>query len=365
MGKIQERISSIENELSTAKYNKATQKAFGVLKAQLAKLKETVVKRASTGKSDSGWFVKKSGDASVVLLGFPSVGKSTLLNVLTSSKSKVAAYAFTTLTVIPGMMEYKKAKIQILDVPGIVQGAAAGSGRGREVLAMVRNSDLMLILIDALHPEHHQAILDEVYETGIRVNQQPPVVKIVKRSRGGLDIGSTVPLTHITKETITAVMKEFKIANADVLIRTDITVEKLIDAIDGTCKYIPAITVVSKMDLATPEQMKLIKETIKPDVFISAEKNTNIIQLKDTIFNALRFIRLYLKEVNKKADLEEPLVLRKGATIRTLCEQLHRDFVKKFKYAKIWGTSAKFPGQQFRDLDKILNDGDIVELHIR
>ena len=148
MAKLQDRIKELEHQLSTTKYNKATEKAFGVMKAQLARLKDTAEKRAGVGKGSGGWFVKKSGDATVVLLGFPSVGKSTLLNALTGAKSKIAAYQFTTLTVIPGMMDYNKAKIQILDVPGIVQGAASGSGRGREVLAMVRSSDLILILLE-------------------------------------------------------------------------------------------------------------------------------------------------------------------------------------------------------------------------
>ncbi len=365
MTKITDRIKEIESELSTAKYNKATEHAFGIMKAQLAKLKDTVQKRSGIGKSDTGWFVKKSGDGTVVLLGFPSVGKSTLLNVLTGAKSRVAAYEFTTLTVIPGMLTHNKANIQILDVPGIVTGAASGSGRGKEVLTMVRNSDLLLILIDANHPEHYQAILKEVYETGVRINQQPPIVKIMKKSRGGLDIGSTVKLTKITKETISGILREFRINNADILIRTDITPDDLIDAIEGNRKYVPAITVVSKADLATPAQIDLVRKTIKPDVFISAEKNINITKLKDTIFNGLQFIRLYLKEVNKKPDMNEPLVLRKGSTLRTLCDHLHREFITKFRFAKIWGTSAKFPGQMFRDLDKQLSDNDIIEIHLR
>lgn len=364
-GKIQDRIKEIETELSTAKYNKATQHAFGVLKAQLARLKDTVEKRAGIGKSDTGWFVKKSGDGTVVLLGFPSTGKSTLLNKLTGAKSKVAAYEFTTLTVVPGILEYNRAKIQVLDVPGIVSGAAAGTGRGREVLAMVRNCDLILVLIDALHPEHYDAILSEVYDTGVRINQRAPDVKITKRSRGGLDIGATVKLTKITKETITAVCKEFRINNADVLIRTDITVDQLIDVIEGNRKYIPSITVVNKMDLATPEQIQRMKDTIKPDVFVSAEQGKNMEKLKEAIFSGLNFIRLYLKEVNKKPDLDVPLVLTKGATLRTVCDKLHRDFVTKFRFAKIWGKSAKFPGQQFRNLDKPLEDGDIIEIHLR
>jgi len=363
-GKIQDRIKELEQQLSSTKYNKATQHAFGVMKAQLAKLKDTVEKRAGVGKSDTGWFVKKTGDGSVVLLGFPSVGKSTLLNALTGAKSKTAAYAFTTLTVVPGVMNYNKAKIQILDVPGIVTGAAAGTGRGKEVLAMVRNSDLILILIDALHPEHYQAILDEVRETGVRINQRAPDVKITKKVKGGLDIGSTVKLSKLNYETIAAVLREFKINNADVMIRTDIDVDQLIDVVEGNRKYIPAITVVSKMDLATPAQIEHIKQTIRPDVFISAEQSKNMEKLKETIFQGLRFIRLYLKEINKKPDLEEPMVLTKGSTLRTLCDKLHRDFVKKFRFARIWGKSAKFPGQQFRNLEKELEDGDIIEIHL-
>ena len=64
------------------------------------------------------------------------MGKSSLLSLLTGTESEVAAYEFTTLTCIPGVIHYNESKIQLLDLPGIIEGAAEGKGRGRQVLAI-------------------------------------------------------------------------------------------------------------------------------------------------------------------------------------------------------------------------------------
>ena len=95
-----EQIKLLEDELKKTKYNKATPGHIGLVKAKLALLKEKAEARVQkkTGKSEHGYTVRKSGDATVLLLGFPSTGKSTLLNKLTGTNSEVAAYAFTTLS---------------------------------------------------------------------------------------------------------------------------------------------------------------------------------------------------------------------------------------------------------------------------
>lgn len=360
-----DRIKEIEKEIAGTKYNKRTQHAVGLLKAKLAALKDKQEQRIqqASGAKD-GYQVRRSGDATVILIGYPSTGKSTLLNTLTNANSEVAAYAFTTLTVIPGMMEYNHAKIQVLDVPGIVSGAASGRGRGREVLACMRNADLCLVVIDALQPQQLPSILKEVYETGIRLNQKKPDVKIRKTSKDGIRVGKTVKLVDLDDKTVADVLKEFKINNADVLIRTSINVDQLIDCIEGNKKFMPLVLVVNKADLLSTERKEELRRLLKPDLFISAQKKQGTNELKQVIFDKLEFMRIYLKEPGKPADMNVPLIMFKEGTVRDVCEKVHRDFVSKFKFCRVWGKSAKFGGQKL-SLHHVLKDEDVLELHIK
>ncbi len=359
-----EKIKELEELISKSKYNKRTQHAIGLYKAQLAKLKEKQKSR-SGGKKGEGYAVRKTGDGTVVLLGFPSVGKSTLLNALTNANSKVGSYAFTTLTVIPGILNYRHAKIQVLDVPGVVHGAAAGTGRGKEVLAVIRNSDLILFLIEVFHPEHFNTLKKEVYDADVRVNQKAPDVRIVKTSRGGINVGSTVKLTKLDNKTIEDMLKEFKIANANVTIRQDIDADQLIDVVEANKAYLPAIVVLNKIDMASNDELKNAQNKIIPDLSVSAEKNIGIGELKSLIYNKLGLISIFLKEFNKKADMDEPLIMWKGATLRDLCSKLHKDFVSKFRFARIWGKGVRFQGMKILKLDHKLEDNDVVELRIK
>ncbi|OYT32736.1 GTP-binding protein, partial [Candidatus Woesearchaeota archaeon ex4484_78] len=225
MSKEAEKIKEIEKQLAKARYNKATEKWFGLMKSRIAQLKRKQEERKAKKGKGEGFFVKKSGDATVIMMGFPSVGKSTLLNALTGAKSKTGAYEFTTLKVIPGVMHYNQAKIQILDVPGIISGAAAGKGRGKEVLAMGRNADLILITIDAQHPEHYKALLKEIYDSNIRINQKKPNIKITKKEKGGISI-SSITKQKLSKETFIEILKNYKIANADVVLRETVNIDQ-------------------------------------------------------------------------------------------------------------------------------------------
>jgi len=113
---IPEKIKAIQDEIGRTQLNKATEHHVGLLKAKIAKLKreqEAVQIKKSSKKSD-GFDVRRTGDATVVIIGLPSVGKSTLLNALTGSKSTVGAFQFTTVTVVPGVLDYRGAKYRCL-----------------------------------------------------------------------------------------------------------------------------------------------------------------------------------------------------------------------------------------------------------
>jgi hypothetical protein len=359
-------IKAIEEEIRKTPYNKATQKHIGMLKAKLARLKEAAEKEKtkSMGKAGLGFGLKKSGDATVLLIGLPSVGKSTLLNKITNAESKVADYEFTTLKVIPGMMEYKGAKIQILDVPGIVGGASKGKGRGKEILSMARAADLICLMLDATKDYNIQlkVIKQELYDAGFRLGEKLPDVKIYKEMRGGLKISSTVKLKKIDEETIKEILKEFRILNGEIIIREDITPDQLIDVLLGNRVYVPFTVIVNKTDLLkNPPKRPMDTDEM---IFISAKDGKNIEKLKEMMWKKLNLMRLYMKKIGKEPDMNEPLIIKNGSTVKDVCIKLHKEFLENFDYARIWGKSAKFPGQNV-GLEHKLNDEDIVEIHLK
>ena len=170
--------------------NKATAKHLGLLKAKLSKLRREVMsggKSGGGGGKMEGFDVTKAGDTRIGLIGFPSVGKSTLLSKLTTTKSEVAAYEFTTLTCVPGVIYYKGAKMQLLDLPGIIEGAKDGKGRGRQIISTARTCNVLLIVLDVLKPlTHRRKIEKELAGFGIRLNKKPPKITVTKKERGGI-----------------------------------------------------------------------------------------------------------------------------------------------------------------------------------
>ncbi len=355
-----DKIAEIEEEIANTKYNKATQHHIGKLKAKLAQLREEVI-ISSSGPKGSGYGVRKAGDATVALVGLPSVGKSTLLNCLTDAESETGSYAFTTLDVVPGVLKYKDANIQILDLPGLIEGAARGAGRGKEVLSVIRSADLIVHVIDAVEPAPH-VILKELFDSGIRLNSRPPNGSVSKTGIGGIEVISTIT-QDVEEEAIKTVVREYGLVNAQVVLREKITLDDLVDILAKTRVYAPFFNVLTKVDMVNKEQLKEARDLCRDGktIEVSAPTKKGIIKLKNQIYNSLDFISVYMKPQGEKADLEEPMVVRKGTTIAEICQRLHRDFTRKFRYSQVWGPSAKFPGQTV-GLNHEVKDRDVVSI---
>ncbi|CAG8482006.1 17973_t:CDS:2 [Cetraspora pellucida] len=331
----------VEAEMARTQKNKATSYHLGTLKAKLAKL--------------LGFDVAKTGVARIGFVGFPSVGKSTLMSKLTGTFSAVAAYEFTTLTTVPGVLQYKGAKIQILDLPGIVEGAKDGRGRGRQVIAVARTCSLIFLVLDVLKPLTHKKVIEtELEGFGIRLNKKPPNIYFKKKDKGGINMTNTVPLTHLDLDQVKAVLSEYKIHNADVNFKCDATVDDLIDVIEGRI-YIPAIYVLNKIDQISIEELDLIYK-IPHAVPISAHHEWNFDELLEKMWEYLNLLRIYTKPKGQLPDYSAPVVLRSNLrTVEDFCNSIHRGIVKQFKY------SAKHQPQKV-GLTHVLADEDVVQL---
>ena len=346
--------------------NKATNYHLGTLKAKLARLRnELFVEQSggSGGGGGEGFDVARNGDARIALIGFPSVGKSSLLSTLTSTESEAAGYEFTTLTCIPGVLKYKGSKIQVLDLPGIIEGAAHGAGRGKEVIAVARSADAILIVLDAAKEglQRHCEILERELETvGIRLNQSPPDVTITQRKTGGggVKFASTVPQPHLGPEpekVVTQILREYRIMAADVLARESITVDQLVDVVVGNRQYKPCLYLYNKIDMVTIEEVDQLARmphsmvgsvSMGFNVSLDPEEDD---QLKQNLWKYLGLTRIYTKRKGSPPDLEEPVVLskiRRGTTVKSLCANVSSELLRDFNFALVWGTSAKHAPQR-------------------
>jgi small GTP-binding protein len=365
MASLEEQIAEIEDELQRTPSNKATQTHIGRLKAKIAVLRLEREKRGHGRGGGIGYAVRKSGHATVGLVGYPSVGKSTLLTALTGAESAAAAYDFTTVSIVPGTLRWGGARIQILDMPGLVPGASRGRGRGREVLSVVRSADLILFVADPEHAEF-RALLRELETAGVRVNARPPRIVVTRSERGGLAISSTARLTHLTEDLASDIAREFGLHNGSIVLRENATADQLVDALAGNRVYIPAIVVVNKADLLRPEEsVRLLPRFAGfPVRFVSARTGAGLPDLTEAIGRALEFIRVFLKPPQGEPDLEEPVVLRRGARADDLLRRLPGSLAGGFRAAQVWGPSARFPGQTV-GREHSLRDSDIVTILVQ
>ncbi|EGF80170.1 hypothetical protein BATDEDRAFT_11713 [Batrachochytrium dendrobatidis JAM81] len=363
MSTIIDKIKDIENEMSKTQKNKATAYHLGTLKAKLAKLRrELLTPTSGAGASGVGFDVAKTGVARVGFVGFPSVGKSTLMSKLTGTVSEVGAYEFTTLTTVPGVIHYKGAKIQMLDLPGIIEGAKDGKGRGRQVIAVARTCSLIFIVLDVLKPLGDKKIIERELEGfGIRLNKKPPAITFKKKEKGGINVTSTEKLTHLDGDLIKAILSEYKIHNADISLRCDATADELIDVMEGNRAYIPALYVLNKIDQISIQELDIIYR-IPHSVPVSSHHEWNFDDLLDMMWKYLSLVRIYTKPKGQLPDYSAPVVMREGkCTVEDFCNSIHKGLLRDFRNALVWGSSVKHNPQKVGK-EHVMCDEDVVQI---
>lgn len=363
---ILEKIAQIQEELLRTQKNKATEYHIGLLKGKLARYRRELLEpqpgQGSSG-GGQGFEIAKAGDARVSLIGFPSVGKSSFLLKVTNTKSEAANYEFTTLTSVGGILEYNGAEVQIVDLPGIIKAASQGKGRGRQVIAVSRTSDLILMVLDATKGGEQRQILEGELETmGIRLNKERPNILLKFKKTGGIKLNLITPPKYLDEKMVSAVLKDYKVHNADVLVRDEnCTIDDFIDVINEQhMSYIKCLYVYNKVDAVSLEECdRLAREP--NTVVISCEDELGIDDLKEEIWRQLGLIRLYTKRRGIAPNFDDPMVVRADSTILQVCDSIHRDMKNQFKYALVWGLSSKHSPQKC-GLQHPVHDEDVVQI---
>lgn len=288
---VEEKVSCLEEMMRTFKKHKGSEKMLSELRTRLKKLLAKL-ERDKSQKKGKGFqlTVKKEGVAQIVILGVANSGKSFLLSKLTNARPIISDIEYTTKLPEQGILELNGMKIQLVEIPAIIPDFI-NKENGGALMGIIRNADLVIILLRKNLKEELNLIVNELDKANIKLNEE-------------------IPESYVTKS-------------------------------------IKAIIIVNK------------EENIKI-------KNFNVYYISESlpyyIWRSLDKIFVYTKSPKREKDWP-PVALNKNSTVRDLASEVHKDFIRKFKYAKIWGSS-KFPGQTV-GLDYKLKEGDIIEFHIK
>jgi ribosome-interacting GTPase 1 len=222
-------------------------------------------------------------------------------------------------------------------------------------------------VLDVFQPHHQGVLKKELAEAGIRLDERPPNILIEKTSTGGMSVNAQVPI-KTSERLIKEIMRLYGLHNGRLIIREpNLSDDQLIDALNGNRIYLPSVIVLNKIDLVNASFVQEIKSKIvgksNNDNFIavSADSGINIDVLKEAIYQRLGFIRVYMRPKGGETDFREPMIIKDGATVQDVCNKIHRNLAKNFRYGLVWGKSAKFDGQKV-GLDHKLADEDVLTI---
>ncbi len=307
----EDKIKYLEEMMGTIPKHKGTDHLRADLRKKLSKLKSAATSKKISKKQVSAYHINKEGPGQIIIIGTTNVGKSSLVANQTNADPEVSEVPFTTWTAMPGMMMIDNIQVQVIDTPPI-----SDEYIDPEFLNLIRRVDLLLIMID-LHA-HPVQQLEFVYQK-LQENRIAP-----KYLEGQIEV-------------------------------------------EGFLLHVPTLVVVNKFDSEEYEEhYQIFQELLGqeyPMVPVSVKTGYNIDTLKRMIFEKLNVVRVYSKAPGKDVDKTSPFVVDQGIRLGEFAGKVHKDFEENLKSAKIWGTSADFPGQMV-SRDHVLEDEDIVELQI-
>lgn len=366
----EERLRLMGEFLSLVPKHKGTERMCSQVKRQMAQLRDEIDKKKKQAKTGGGPspFVQKAGAAQVAVIGPTNVGRSSLLRAVTNAQVEVTPYPFGTKQPVPGMLPYEDIQFQLVEIPPIVDGSSEGRADGFQNLSAVRNADSIIIVVDLTDDPAGNLLMVQGELNASRILTSKPEGEVNIQRRGvGRDIQFIWEgkLAGCTREEVVALLNEFRIRSALVRIRGSVTIDNVEDAIFGNAVYRPTLVFANKADLGadpgTIEQLRMAADPLEVLV-ISAEKTPNLATtIGNRLFKLLEIARIYTKEPGEE-PAREPVVVRRGITVGELARTIHNDFYRNFKYARIWGPSAKFPNEKV-GLDRVLEDGTVIQLY--
>jgi len=169
------KLQLLQEFLSLVPKHKGTAKLCVQVKKQMATLRREIEekKRKKAGKGGPKFFIEKEGAAQVALVGLTNVGKSSLLEATTNAKVEISPSPYTTKEPVPSMLAYEDVQFQIVEAPALMKGSADGKAWGPQTIALARNADSLILMVDLTQDPVGQLslILDEMKKARIFVNR--------------------------------------------------------------------------------------------------------------------------------------------------------------------------------------------------
>jgi len=167
----------------------------------------------------------------------------------------------------------------------------------------------------------------------------------------------------LSEQMAKEILKDYKIHNADVILREDISVDELIDVIEGNRRYIPCLYCYNKVDTITIEETARLG-AIPHSVVCSITWGVGLAEVIDEMWEHMGLIRIFTKKKSFAPDLTKPFVVKGGSTIEHVCKRIHVDLAQRFKFAMVWGTSTKHSPQRV-GLGHVLDDEDVLQIMVK